>query len=1358
MRHATVVVCLSLLAAATLSAATFDLPTDAQLLARADVVVVATVTSRASREASDRMIFTDHQLRVEDVLKGSATGMITVTEAGGFVNGHGVAIAGSATYQPGTRVLAFLRHGSGGNYHTAYMALGKYRFAGELLVRDADGIETITADPVEARDAQAFMNAIRTGKFERARRVVSNAVATKPTTNAAASAYLLKSQPAPQVLPLRWENGGEIGFTVNQVQPVVDTVLGLNRAYSAWSNPANTSVDLFSASLGDDTNATNEDENDVIFNWNGANPHPVCEFALGCGIAYYNGGSVPGQWAHTFAGENFYSIVSADIVISASVTSQTLFEGVLTHELGHGLGFRHSNEGSPSGSGIMHSSVPSSMGANLGLWDLEALNAVYGAGASCTNVSNVQVSGGGEVTSGQSATLTVTASGTTPFTYQWYQGTSGNTANPVPGATSNTFTTPPITETKQYWVKVSNSCPSSAPSTTVTVTPTVCDPPVITDEPDSIRINPNTSTVLRAAGAGTSPISWQWYRSNTVGDTANPVGTNSFTFTTPLLQTTTSYWVRMSNNCGHDDSALATVTVSAACVPPTITGQPTNLGLLLGQGTTLNVNAAGDAPFTYQWYRGEKDDQSNPIAGATSSSLATGLFNTAGTFKYWVRVSNACGAVSSATINVTVACPATTVPLLSVAALAFHSTPYTANWTGDPSLTPTFELQEATDPLFTQNVRTFTVPAALTRQIPAHTEVTTDTRFYYRVRGISGCTNQPTGWSLTASTVVIAPLPANSTEFAISIPLGTTQPFTQDLLVPGFGDTATNNDTFSIAIDVPWLTVFPASGALSAGGTTVQLTIAPAGLEVGTATATIQITRTNASAAKGVATNDGPVTSFTPFSVTLVTPVAPDPRDSGAPPGTLIIPAVAHADGIGSPFRSDVRIVNVSFEDIDYEVSYTQSGTDGTQASKKSRITISAGDTVAFDDIVKGWFGAGMLGEGGLGTIEIRPLNASNPLDTVASSRTYALAAGGTLGQFIPALRLNQFVGNINTDSLARISLQQVANNAFYRTNLGFVEGSGVPVEFRAKLLDGNGNVLQQITRTLPAYGHLQSNLTNLFGNIDLPDGRVEVETISTGGVVSAYASVLNNATNDPLMVFPVQPARTTAGRYVLAGIAEFSAGDRNFHSDMRIYNAGNAPVTVTLWYYDRGQENPSQPPRQVTLAPGQVKSYNDVLPSLWPGLIGGGSIVATAPPDSSLVLTAQTFSRQADGGTKGQFIPGVTFREATGRGERALEVLQLEQSAQYRSNVGVVEVTGQPATIEITMFEPDSKLSAVTAYGLKANEYIQFDRILEALGKLGTVYNGRVSIRVIEGTGRVYAYGSTIDNRTEDPTYVPGQ
>ncbi|GAA2977402.1 hypothetical protein LV75_003909 [Actinokineospora diospyrosa] len=59
------------------------------------------------------------------------------------------------------------------------------------------------------------------------------------------------------------------------------------------------------------------------------------------------------------------------------------------------------------------------------------------------------------VASGATATLSVTASGTGPLTYQWYSGTSGNTANPVSGATSASFTTPALTESASYWVRVS---------------------------------------------------------------------------------------------------------------------------------------------------------------------------------------------------------------------------------------------------------------------------------------------------------------------------------------------------------------------------------------------------------------------------------------------------------------------------------------------------------------------------------------------------------------------------------------------------------------------------------------------------------------------------------------------------------------------------------------------------------------------------------------------------------------------------------------------------------------------------------------------------------------------------------------
>src|SRR6185295_18706522 len=51
------------------------------------------------------------------------------------------------------------------------------------------------------------------------------------------------------------------------------------------------------------------------------------------------------------------------------------------------------------------------------------------------------------IASGATATLSVTASGTGPLTYQWYAGVTGNTANPIAGATGSTYTTPALTNT-----------------------------------------------------------------------------------------------------------------------------------------------------------------------------------------------------------------------------------------------------------------------------------------------------------------------------------------------------------------------------------------------------------------------------------------------------------------------------------------------------------------------------------------------------------------------------------------------------------------------------------------------------------------------------------------------------------------------------------------------------------------------------------------------------------------------------------------------------------------------------------------------------------------------------------------------
>jgi hypothetical protein len=98
---------------------------------------------------------------------------------------------------------------------------------------------------------------------------------------------------------------------------------------------------------------------------------------------------------------------------------------------------------------------------------------------------------------------------------------------------------------------------------------------------------------------------------------------------------------------------------------------------------------------------------------------------------------------------------------------------------------------------------------------------------------------------------------------------------------------------------------------------------------------------------------------------------------------------------------------------------------------------------------------------------------------------------------------------------------------------------------------------------------------------------------------------------------------------------------------------------------------------------------------------------------------------------------------------------LQLEESTNFRSNLGLAELNGSGAHVRITAFVPDSKQSVSTELDLQPNEFRQLGRVLSGFGLGSNVYNARIAVEVTSGSGRVASYGSVIDNASFDPTYV---
>jgi len=254
------------------------------------------------------------------------------------------------------------------------------------------------------------------------------------------------------------------------------------------------------------------------------------------------------------------------------------------------------------------------------------------------------------ITTNNTATLTVAATDatTTPMTYQWYVGSSGVTTSPISGATSASYTTPALTTTTSYWVRVSNGTCAPADSTTATVT--VCQPPSVTSQtPTSYSTSPGSIVTLRATGSG-SGITYQWYIGST-GDTSTPINTATQSSCNVAPSNTTNYWVRVLGSCGSANSPTMTVYV---CAPPAITSQPGSQTIYYNTAATMSVAATESTTtgMTYQWYRGATGDASAPIAGATATTYTTPALTT--TTSYWVRISAGTCSTDSATATVTV--------------------------------------------------------------------------------------------------------------------------------------------------------------------------------------------------------------------------------------------------------------------------------------------------------------------------------------------------------------------------------------------------------------------------------------------------------------------------------------------------------------------------------------------------------------------------------------------------------------------------------------------------------------------------------------------------------------------------------
>ena len=231
-----------------------------------------------------------------------------------------------------------------------------------------------------------------------------------------------------------------------------------------------------------------------------------------------------------------------------------------------------------------------------------------------------------------------------------------------------------------------------------------------------------------------------------------------------------------------------------------------------------------------------------------------------------------------------------------------------------------------------------------------------------------------------------------------------------------------------------------------------------------------------------------------------------------------IFPVASRIAGqAGSAWRTDLRVLNLSDEDVSVWAEWYPSSAAGMSVPDATvSLGVGGSSTAVVNDSVDTLFGAD--GNGAMRLLAAEPIVAGS---RIFNDQRDNPEIGGTFGQYAPASRPAELLAS---GALLLGANRPAASGEGLRSNVGYFNPTPAEVAATFSVWSVDGRLLGSNSIDLAPHANEVRGVYQLVPSVPQADRNRDdlVVTFSAAQPIAVYLSVVDNVTNDPVLVSPL--------------------------------------------------------------------------------------------------------------------------------------------------------------------------------------------------------------------------------------------